>query len=37
MTDIMFQLIKEHKYTDLIELINNDEKLDLNEKDDNNN
>ena len=33
----MFQLIKEHKYTDLIELINNDEKLDLNEKDDNNN
>ena len=33
----MFQLIKEHKYTELIELINNDEKLDLNYKDDNNN
>jgi ankyrin repeat protein len=32
----MFQLIKEHKYTDLIELINTDNKLDINEKDDTN-
>ena len=32
----MFKLIKEHNYSELIDLINNNDKLDLNEKDDTN-